>query len=808
MVQQIVGKVKPVDIEEEMKKSYLDYSMSVIVGRALPDVRDGLKPVHRRILYAMYDMGITNDKPHKKSARITGETLGKYHPHGDTAVYDALVRMAQDFSLRYLLIDGHGNFGSVDGDSPAAMRYTEARLSSLSMEMLRDINKDTVEFVDNFDGSLKEPGVLPCKFPNLLINGSSGIAVGMATNMPPHNLNEVVDGIIAYIDDPKISLKKLMKKIKGPDFPTAGLILGTGGIKEAYETGKGKITVRAKTHLETMKSKKKRIVITELPYQVNKANLIRKIAELVRGKKIEGIYDLRDESDRSGMRVVIELKKESQPYVILNNLYKHTQLQDTFGIINIALVDGVPKLMTIHEIIDNYIKHQFNVVTRLTKYELRKAKNRAHILDGILIALANLDKVIKLIKTSKTVTQARQRLIKNFKLTTIQAQAILDMKLQRLTGLERDKVQKEHKQLLEKIRYCEKVLSDKKLVYQIIKKDLRDIVKRFGDERRTIITPTEEEIDIEDLIAEEDMIVTITHSGYIKRIPVTTYRKQRRGGIGVMGMNLKEDDFVEHLFISSTHQFMLFFTNRGKVYKIKTYGLPTGGRTSKGKSIRNFFNFSYNERIEMVITTDNFKFKEFIMMVTKNGLIKKTELSQYKNASRGGLIAINLKKKDEIVGVSRIKPMEEVILISANGKGIRFGENQIRATSRNTMGVRAMRFNKGDRILSMGIAIDDTDLLLITKNGYGKRTAISEYKVQKRGGKGVIAIKTDSKTGKLIGCKVVRKNNELVLISNEGTLIRVSVDSIRKVGRQARGVKVMKLREGDKVSSLAKVVGG
>jgi len=807
LIQQLVGKVKLIDIEDEMKKSYLDYSMSVIVGRALPDVRDGLKPVHRRILYAMYDMGLTNDKPHKKSARIVGNCLGRYHPHGDTAIYDALVRMAQDFSLRYLLIDSQGNFGSVDGDSPAAMRYTEARLSSLGMEMLRDINKNTVNFVDNFDGSLKEPEVLPCKFPNLLVNGSSGIAVGMTTNMAPHNLKEIVNGIFAYIDNPDISLKKLMRKIKGPDFPSGGLILGKEGIKEAYKTGKGKITVRGKTHIETTKSKRRRIIVTEIPYQVNKAKLIIRIAELVREKKIEGISDLRDESDRSGMRIVIELKKESQPYVILNNLYKHTQLQDTFGIINITLVDGVPRLLKIHELIDNYVKYQFNVVTRLTKYELKKAKDRAHILDGILIALANLDKVIKLIKTSKTVSQARQRLIKNFELTTIQVQAILDMKLQKLTGLEKDKVQKEYKQLLKKIQYCEKVLSDEKLVYQIIKKDLRDIVKRFSDERRTIITPTEEEIDIEDLIADEDMIVTITHSGYIKRLPVNTYRKQRRGGIGVMGMNLKEDDFVEHLFISSTHQFMLFFTNKGKVYKIKTYELPTGGRISKGRSIRNFLKFSYNERIEMVITTNNFKFKEFIIMVTKNGLIKKTELSQYKNASRGGLIAINLKKKDEIVGVLRIKPKEELILISVNGKGIRFGENQIRSTSRNTMGVRAMRLNEGDRILGMGIATDDTDLLLITISGYGKRTAISEYKVQRRGGKGVIAIKTDSKTGKLIGCKVVRKNNELVLISNDGTLIRVSVDSIRKVGRQARGVKVMKLRKGDKVSSLARVVG-
>jgi len=807
LIQQLVGKVKLIDIEDEMKKSYLDYSMSVIVGRALPDVRDGLKPVHRRILYAMYDMGLTNDKPHKKSARIVGNCLGRYHPHGDTAIYDALVRMAQDFSLRYLLIDSQGNFGSVDGDSPAAMRYTEARLSSLGMEMLRDIKKNTVNFVDNFDGSLKEPEVLPCKFPNLLVNGSSGIAVGMTTNMAPHNLKEIVNGIFAYIDNPDISLKKLMRKIKGPDFPSGGLILGKEGIKEAYKTGKGKITVRGKTHIETTKSKRRRIIVTEIPYQVNKAKLIIRIAELVREKKIEGISDLRDESDRSGMRIVIELKKESQPYVILNNLYKHTQLQDTFGIINITLVDGVPRLLKIHELIDNYVKYQFNVVTRLTKYELKKAKDRAHILDGILIALANLDKVIKLIKTSKTVSQARQRLIKNFELTTIQVQAILDMKLQKLTGLEKDKVQKEYKQLLKKIQYCEKVLSDEKLVYQIIKKDLRDIVKRFSDERRTTITPTEEEIDIEDLIADEDMIVTITHSGYIKRLPVNTYRKQRRGGIGVMGMNLKEDDFVEHLFISSTHQFMLFFTNKGKVYKIKTYELPTGGRISKGRSIRNFLKFSYNERIEMVITTNNFKFKEFIIMVTKNGLIKKTELSQYKNASRGGLIAINLKKKDEIVGVLRIKPKEELILISVNGKGIRFGENQIRSTSRNTMGVRAMRLNEGDRILGMGIATDDTDLLLITISGYGKRTAISEYKVQRRGGKGVIAIKTDSKTGKLIGCKVVRKNNELVLISNDGTLIRVSVDSIRKVGRQARGVKVMKLRKGDKVSSLARVVG-
>lgn len=807
-MQHIVGKVKPVDIEEEMKKSYIDYSMSVIVGRALPDVRDGLKPVHRRILYAMHDMGLMSNRPYKKSARITGEVLGKYHPHGDMAVYDALVRMAQDFSLRYLLVDGQGNFGSVDGDNPAAMRYTEVRISSLSTEMLRDIDKETVNFVDNFDGSLKEPTVLPCRFPNLLINGSSGIAVGMATNMAPHNLNEVVDGIIAHIDNSEISLKKLMKKIKGPDFPTGGLILGSEGIREAYKTGKGKITVRAKTHIETMKDKRKKIVVTELPYQVNKAKLIKKIAELVRGKKIEGISDLRDESDRNGMRLVIELRRDSLPDVILNNLYKHTQLQDTFGIINIAIVDGVPRILTLHELIKNYIEYQFEVIIRLTKYELKKARERAHILEGILIALANLDKVIGIIKRSKTVPQARRRLMKSFELTKVQAKAILDMKLQRLTGLQRDKVKKEHKELKEKIKYCESVLADKNRVYEIIKKDLKNIAKKFGDERRTIITPSKKDIDIEDLIADEDTIITITLSGYIKRTPVSTYRKQRRGGIGVMGMDLKEDDFVEHLFISSTHQFMLFFTNKGKVYKIKTYELPTGGRRSKGRSIRNFLNFDYNEKVRMVITTDDFKFKEFIIMATKNGLIKKTKLSEYKNARRSGLIAIKLNKSDEIVGILRIKPKEKVILISTNEKAIRFNENQIRCTSRNTKGVKAMKLGKKDEILGMGIGSDDADLFLITKNGYGKRTTISDFRTQNRGGKGMIAIKTDSKSGKLIGCKIVRRNNELVLISNDGTLIRVSVDGIRRMGRQARGLRVMKLRKGDKVSSLAKVVGG
>ena len=678
MVFELRGKIKNVELESEMQESYLSYAMSVIIGRALPDIRDGLKPVHRRILYAMHDMGMRHTAQFKKSARIVGEVLGKYHPHGDTAVYESMVRIAQDFSMRYPLIDGHGNFGSVDGDSPAAMRYTEARLAEIAEELLIDLDKETVKFVDNFDASLKEPSILPAKIPNLLVNGSSGIAVGMATNIPPHNLGEVIDGVVHFIGHPDASIKELMKRIKGPDFPTGGTIMGIEGIKEAYQTGRGRVTVRGKVHLEQPTKGKTQIIISELPYEVKKSNLIEHIAELVRSKKIEGINDLRDESDKSGMRVVIDLKREVVPQVMVNLLYKNTQLESTIGIIMLSLVDDIPKTLDLKGLVDEYVKHRFNVVVNRSKYELKVAEDRLHIVKGLLIALDNLDAVINTIRSSKDVQTAKERLMKKFKLTEMQAHAILDMRLQRLTGLEREKVKQEHKELEEKIQKLKKLLGSNELIYGVIKDELQEIKKKYADERRTEITTSTSDIDIEDLIAEEENVISITHSGYIKRILLTTYRKQKRGGKGVTGLSLKEDDFVEHLFISSTHHYIMFFSNSGKVYRLKVHELPEGSRTSKGKAIVNLLPFRSGERVTAIIATKEYSENEYLIMATKKGIIKKTPIMEYDSSRKDGIAAISLQQGDELIGVEKSNGNDEIVMVSKNGQSIRFSEKDCR----------------------------------------------------------------------------------------------------------------------------------
>lgn len=804
MVFELRGKVKNIEIESEMQDSYLSYAMSVIIGRALPDVRDGLKPVHRRILYAMNDMGMRSGSPYKKCARIVGEVLGKYHPHGDTAVYNAMVRMAQDFSQRYVLIDGHGNFGSVDGDRAAAMRYTEARLSPIAEELLADIDKDTVDFIDNFDSSLKEPVVLPAKFPNLLVNGSSGIAVGMATNIPPHNLGEVIDGVIHCIDNPECSVKDLMKRIKGPDFPTGGIIMGIGGIKEAYETGRGRIVVRGRVHQEQPKKGRTQVIITEIPYQVNKSNLIEKIAELVRTKKIEGINDLRDESDKSGMRVVIELKKDAVPSVVINSLYKNTQLEDTFGIIMLALVDGIPKTLSLRSLIDEYIKHRYNVVVRRTKFELKKAEEREHILQGLLIALDNLDEVIKTIRSSKDVPTARERLVKKFKLTVIQAQAILDLRLHRLTGLERDKIKEEHKQLIELIDRLKKILGDDKLIYGVIKEELKEIKKKYGDERRTDITTDISDIEIEDLIPEEENVISISHSGYIKRVPVTTYRKQGRGGKGVTGTNLKEDDFVEHLFIASTHHYIMFFSNMGKVYRMKVHQIPTGSRMSKGKAIVNLLPFVPGERVAAIIAVKDYGEDQYLIMATKKGMIKKTSIEAYNTSRKDGIIAINIKEGDELIGVEKSSGNDDIIMVSRNGQAIRFSEEDCRPMGRASQGVIGMRLSKDDEVLSMMVVKEtDADLFVLTENGYGKRTKLSEYKKQNRGGLGVKTLKITGKKGKVSGAGILKDEYDVMVISDTGVLIRIPAKSISRMGRSTEGVKIINLGDKAKVASYS-----
>ncbi len=804
MVFELKGKIKNVEIESEMQDSYLSYAMSVIIGRALPDIRDGLKPVHRRILYAMQDMGMRSNTPFKKSARIVGEVLGKYHPHGDTAVYDAMVRMAQDFSQRYMLVDGHGNFGSVDGDSAAAMRYTEARLASFAEELLLDIDKDTVDFVDNFDNSLKEPSVLPSKIPNLLVNGSSGIAVGMATNIPPHNLAEVADGVIYRIDHPGCSIKDLMKRIKGPDFPTGGIIMGLDGIREAYETGKGRLVVRGRVHQEQQKKGKIHLIVSELPYQVNKAKFVEKIAELVRSKKIEGIGDLRDESDKSGMRVVIELKKDVIPHVVINSLYKNTQLQDTFGVIMLSLVDGVPKTLNLSGVIDEYVKHRYQVVVRRAKYELKKAEEREHILAGYLVALDNLDAVIKTIRSSKDAPTAKNRLVKEFDLTPIQAQAILDLRLHRLTGLERDKIKLEHDQILEIIKRLKELLGSDKLLYGEIKKELSQIRKKYEDPRRTDISADESDIDIEDLIPEEENVISISHSGYIKRVPVTTYRKQGRGGRGVTGTNLKTDDFVEHLFIASTHHYMMFFSNRGKVYRLKVHQLPTGSRTSKGKAIVNLLPFSSGENVAAIIAVKEYKSTQYLIMATKKGLIKKTPITDYDTPRKDGIIAINIRKGDELIDVERSNGNDEVIMVSRNGQAIRFSEKDCRPMGRVSQGVKGMKLAGDDEVLSMMVAKEiDGDLFVLTENGYGKRTPLSQYNRQKRGGQGVKTLKVTEKKGKAAGAGILKDGYDIMVISASGVLIRIPAKSISKTGRSTQGVKVINLGEGNKVGSYS-----
>ena len=801
-----MGKIALVDIEDEMKNAYIDYAMSVIVGRALPDVKDGLKPVHRRILYAMFDQGMLPNKRYEKCAATVGEVLKKYHPHGDSAVYDTLVRMAQDFSLRYPLIDGQGNFGSVDGDSAAAYRYTEARLSKIAMELLRDIQKDTVDFTPNFSETTKEPAVLPARFPNLLVNGSSGIAVGMATNVPPHNLSEVIDGVVMTIDKPDTEIEELMQVIKGPDFPTSGIIMGRDGITNAYKTGRGSIKIRGKAGIEEAMGSKMRIIVSELPYQVNKARLTEKIAELVRDKKITEISDLRDESDRSGMRLVIELKRDCIPQVALNKLYKHTQLEVTFGVIMLALVDGVPKTLDLKSVIGHYINHQENIITRRTKYELKQAEDRAHILEGLLVALNNLDEIIKTIKASKTPDEARLKLMKGWELTEIQAQAILEMRLQRLTGLEREKVEKEHKELTVTIKRLKEILADKKKIHSIIKEELEEIKKVHGDERRTVITSAEGEIDIEDLIAEEDMVITITHSGYLKRQPVTTYRKQHRGGRGIIGMNLKEDDFVEHLFISSTHHYILFFSNKGKVYRLKVHELPMGSRQSKGQSVVNVLPFSTDEKIAAVITAKSFEEDKYLMMGTKKGRVKKTEFSLYNTARRDGIIAISLREDDELIGAKLTTGESEIILVSTQGQAIRFSEEDVRAMGRTASGVKGMSVPGDHEVLSIEVARDDASLFVITENGFGKRTLIGQYRVQHRGGRGVKTIKATAKKGRLAGVKMVMPSHELMIVSSEGIIIRLPVDGISQTGRVTQGVKIMKLKKDDEVSAIARVV--
>lgn len=786
-----------------MKNCYIDYAMSVIVARALPDVRDGLKPVHRRILYAMQEAGMGSNKPYKKSARIVGEVLGKYHPHGDSSVYDAIVRMAQDFSMRYMLADGHGNFGSVDGDPAAAMRYTEVRMSKIAELMLQDIDKDTVEFVPNYDESLKEPSVLPAKFPQLLVNGTSGIAVGMATNIPPHNMSEVIDGTLMLIDNPDATIEELMTVIKGPDFPTAGLILGKEGIRQAYTTGRGIIKMRANAHIETMSNGKPRIIVTELPYQVNKARLVEKIAQLVRDKQIEGITDLRDESDRNGMRVVVDLRKDSNPNVILNQLYKHTQLQESFGVIMLALVDGKPQVLNLKQVLHYYIKHQEDVITRRTKYELAKAEARAHILEGLTIALDHLDAVITTIRESRTADIAREALMTGFKLSEKQAQAILDLRLQRLTGLERDKIQEEYQEVLKAIEEYKAILADEMRILGIIKDELTQVKEKYGDERRTKLTIDTSEIDVEDLIAEEDVVITLTHNNYIKRMPLDTYRRQNRGGKGIKGMGTKETDFVENMLITTTHHTILFFTTRGRVYHLKAYEIAEASRQAKGTAIINLLQLDKGEKITAVIQVKGFDPDRYLFMATRKGIVKKTSLSEFSNMRKTGLNAINLDDDDDLIGVKFTDGESYLMLGTKGGKAIAFSEDDVRAMGRTARGVKGISLGMGDEVVGMDILTHNAEVLTVTEGGYGKRTPTEEYRSQTRGGKGLINMKVTDKTGYVIGIKVVHPDQELMLITTDGIVIRTNVEDISVISRNTQGVKLMSTAENDKVASMA-----
>jgi DNA gyrase subunit A len=801
------GKVLPVYIEEEMQKSYIDYAMSVIVQRALPDVRDGLKPVHRRILYAMQEAGMASNKPYKKSARIVGEVLGKYHPHGDISVYDAIVRLAQNFSTRYLMVDGHGNFGSVDGDSAAAMRYTEVRMAKVAEVMLEDIEKETVDFVPNYDESLKEPSVLPAKVPALLINGSAGIAVGMATNIPPHNLSEVVDGLIMLIDNSDIEIPELMTAIKGPDFPTGATILGTEGIRSAYTTGRGIVKIRAQAEIEPMQKGKHRIVVTEIPYQVNKARLIESIAQLVKDGVIEGITDLRDESDRRGMRIVVELRNDVVPDVILNQLYKHTKLQDSFGIIMLALVDGHPRVLNLKEILVHYLNHQKEVITRRTRYELGKAKDRAHILEGLKIALDNLDAVINTIRSSANADIAKTALVEKFTLSLRQAQAILDMRLQRLTGLERKKIDDEYIDVMETIDWLESVLADEQKVLNIIKEDLLEMKKKFGDARRTILSHDTSSMDMEDLIAEEDIVITISHQGYIKRQTLDNFRNQKRGGVGkIGGSGKKNDDCAEHLFLSTTHHNILFFTNKGRVYRQKGYEIPEAGRTAKGTAIINLLPIEQGEKITAVIPVKEFKTEQYMFMATDKGTVKKTNLEDFNSARKVGLIAITLDENEQLIGVELTDGNSEIILATRNGIAIRFDEQDVRPMGRTAHGVRGIQLNYGDEVVAMdSVTSENSEVLTATEQGLGKRTSVSEYRKQTRGGKGVINIKVNEKTGIVIGMKVITPGQEIMMITAAGIIIRIDVEGISQFGRNAQGVKLMTLNDDDKVVSLAAV---
>ena len=805
-----VGKVSETDFAREMRTSFLEYSMSVIVARALPDVRDGLKPVHRRILYAMNESGITPNKPHVKSARPVGDCMGKYHPHGDVAIYDTLVRLAQDFSMRVPLIDGHGNFGSIDGDSAAAMRYTEARLNKPAMELLADLEKETVDWQPNYDESMQEPKVLPARFPNLLVNGSAGIAVGMATNIPPHNLAEAIDATIAIMENPDISLDEILQIMPGPDFPTGATIMGRSGIREAYETGRGSITIRAKAHVEKSTSGRNRIVVTEIPYQVNKAKLIEKIADLVKQKTVTEISGLNDESDRKGMRIVIDLKRGEEPQVVLNKLYKHTQLQTGFGINNLALVNGVPHVLGLKDMLYNYIDHQIDVIQRRTRYELRKAEERAHILEGLVIALDNIDEVISIIRSSRDDAEARARLIERFGLSEVQANHILEMRLRRLTGLEREKIETELAELREKIAYYKRVLGDENLVKEIIRDEMLEIKRRYADKRRTEIADEARDLDIEDLIADEDMVVTITRSGYIKRLPVATYRQQKRGGKGMSGVKLKENDFVEQLFIASTHDYMLFFTNKGKVYRQKVHQIPLGSRQAKGTPVVNLLPIEDDEKVATVINTRDFPADEYLLFATAHGMIKKTAFDAYKNVRSNGLIAINLRDADELIAVRRVAPGMKVMMVSSAGKAIRFDESEARPMGRDTTGVHGIRIDVagGDRVLGMEIAPDDSDLFVITERGYGKRTKVTEYTEHHRGGGGMSTIKMTDKKGMIAAMKIINEKHEMMIVSEEGVVIRVKAGDISELSRATQGVKVMNVDDSDRVVAVARVAAG
>ncbi|HEY3314212.1 MAG TPA: DNA gyrase subunit A [Bacillota bacterium] len=803
----VAQKIVQTRIVDEMKKSYIDYAMSVIIGRALPDVRDGLKPVHRRILYSMYDQGFTADKPYRKSAKTVGDVIGRFHPHGDAAVYDTIVRLAQVFSMRDPLIDGHGNFGSVDGDPPAAMRYTECRLSRLAGELLRDIDKKTVNFSPNFDESVDEPDVLPARFPNLLVNGSEGIAVGMATNIPPHNLREVVNGVIMMIDQPDSTTADLMTVIKGPDFPTGAMIMGRDGIKSAYETGRGSVKMRARAVIEETPGGRFRIVVSEIPYQVNKARLIEQIAGLVRDGRVTGISDLRDESDRDGMRIVVELKRDANANVVMNQLFKYTQMAATFGVITLALVDGRPRVLTLREVIYQYLEHQKEVIIRRTRFDLDKAEARAHILEGLRIALDNIDRVVALIRASKTVDIAREGLMREFGLSEKQAQAILDMRLQRLTGLERNKIEEEYQALLKDIEYYRAVLASERMVYQIIRTELTEIRDKYGDDRRTKIMAAADDLEIEDLIPVEDMVITMTHQGYIKRLPASTYRSQRRGGRGITGMGTKEEDFVEHIFVTTTHHYIVFFTNNGRAYRLKVHEIPEAGRTAKGTNIVNLIQVTPGEKVTAVIPVQEFRPDLYLMFVTKNGTVKKTGLEEYENIRKGGLIALGLEAGDELIGVRSTSGSESIILVTRNGQSIQFPEEEVRPMGRAARGVTGIHLRSADEVVAMNIVREGADLLVITTKGFGKRTPLTEYRHQKRGGMGIKTLKITSRIGRVAGAQMVTADDEVILVTTQGVIIRLQVSGISELSRDTQGVKVQQLEARDTLVAVARVPG-